>query len=109
MSGAADCRRADFPTSGPMIVCERTGRPWWDTKFRTRWRQIARACGIPDAVQNRDSRPGAATEAELAGAPKETVQRLLGHSRAETTEIYLRGGREIRSGIAKLRAEKRKW
>jgi Phage integrase family len=108
IGAVVDLRRADFPASGPMIICERTGRPWWDTKFRTRWRQIARACGIPDAIQNRDSRPGAATEAEFAGARKETVQRLLGHSRAETTEIYLRGGREIRSEIAKLRAEKRK-
>jgi len=68
-------------------------------------KSVARNC---DTVQNRDSRPGAATEAELAGAPKETVQRMLGHSKVETTEIDLRGGREIRSGIAWLRAENRK-
>jgi integrase len=98
----------DHPLSGPIIVNEHTGQPWNEKQFQKVWREIARACGIPDNVQNRDSRPGAATEAELSGAPKETVQRMLGHSRGETTDIYLRGGREIRAGIARLRAENRK-
>jgi hypothetical protein len=93
---------------GAIIINEHTGQPWNEKQFQKIWREIARACGIPDNVQNRDSRPGAATEAELSGAPKDTIRRLLGHSRGETTDIYLRGGREIRSGIARLRAENRK-
>jgi hypothetical protein len=97
-----------LPPSGPIIINENTGRPWNEKMFQKHWRRIARACGIPDNVQNRDSRAGAATEAELAGAPEKTIQRLLGHSRSETTEIYMRGGREVRSAIAKLRVEKRK-
>ena len=75
---------------------------------RRQWRLCAKAAGILSNVQNRDSRPGAATEAELAGAAPDTVRRLLGHARGETTEIYRRGNREVRSNIAKLRAEKRK-
>jgi len=100
--------RANFPASGPVIVYEKTGRPWCTSEFRRQWRLCAEAADIPSNVQNRDSRPGAATEAELAGAPPDTVRRLLGHARGETTEIYRRGNREVRSNIAKLRAEKRK-
>ena len=99
--------RANFPASGPIIVYEKTGRPWCTSEFRRQWRLCAKSAGIPSDVQNRDSRPGAATEAELAGAPPDTVRRLLGHARGETTEIYRRGNREVRSNIAKLRAEKR--
>lgn len=104
----APLTRANFPASGPVIVYEKTGRPWCTSEFRRQWRLCAKAAGIPSNVQNRDSRPGAATEAELAGAPPDTVRRLLGHARGETTEIYRRGNREVRSNIAKLRAEKRK-
>lgn len=100
--------RANFPAMGPVVLNEKTGRPWCTSEFRRHWRICARGAGLPDSVQNRDSRPGAATEAELAGAPADTVRRLLGHARGETTEIYRRGNREIRSNIAKLRAEKRK-
>jgi hypothetical protein len=45
-----------LPTSGPIIVCERTGRPWSD-EFRREWRKIATACGIPKHIKNMDSRP----------------------------------------------------
>jgi integrase len=101
------CREA-FPASGPIIIYEKTGRPWCTSEFRRQWRLTAREAGIPDAIQNRDSRPGAATEAKLAGAAPQDVQRLLGHAREDTTQIYLREGRETRSRIARLRAEKRK-
>jgi hypothetical protein len=108
ISASGHISREEFPASGPIIIYEKTGRPWCTSEFRRQWRLTARAAGIPDEVQNRDSRPGAATEAELAGAESDTVRRLLGHARAETTAIYRRGSREIRSNISKLRAEKRK-
>jgi hypothetical protein len=38
--------------------------------FQRQWRRIATAAGIPSKIQNRDSRAGAATEADLAGAQK---------------------------------------
>jgi hypothetical protein len=68
----------------------------------------AREAGIADSIQNRDSRPGAATEADLAGAPKDKKQRMLGHSKGETTEIYLREDLEVDRELAKLRVEKRR-
>jgi hypothetical protein len=64
--------RAKLPARGPVIMHDRTGRPWGDRSFQDTWRKIATAAGIPANIQNRDSRPGAATEADLAGALKDT-------------------------------------
>jgi hypothetical protein len=100
--------RTDLPASGPLIVHERIGRPWTDTQFRYVWREVARLAGIAENIQNRDSRPGAATEAKLAGAPRDDIQRGLGHAKGETTEIYLREEVEEQRKLAKLRVEKRK-
>jgi hypothetical protein len=58
----AQCRPHDsltrdmLPVSGPIIVNEETGRPYLTHTFRRRWREIARAAGVPDHVENRDSR-----------------------------------------------------
>lgn len=95
------------PQGGPVIVCESTGRPWSDRHFREVWRDIARAVGIPEEVQNRDSRAGAATEADLAGAPRDKIQTTLAHSRSQTTLIYLRERMKIRAQINQLRSAKR--
>jgi hypothetical protein len=53
-------------------------------------------------------RPGAATEADLAGAPEEKIQRGLGHRKRKTTPIYLREDVGINRELARLRVEKRK-
>jgi hypothetical protein len=106
--GLDDIQRADLPASGPMILREETGRPWNDKNFQGFWRKIATTAGIPNNIQNRDSRPGAATEADLAGAPIDKTQRGLGHSKRKTTEIYLREDLEVNRELAKLRVEKRK-
>jgi hypothetical protein len=99
----APLHRGNFPASGPIIVSEGTGLPWSASRFRDRWREIARKAGIPDNVQNRDSRAGAATESDLAGVPREKVKRFHGHSKEETTAGYQREGMEIRSEIASAR------
>jgi hypothetical protein len=108
LSATGHVSRDQFPASGPIVVYEKTGRPWCTSEFRRQWRLTARAAGIPNEIQNRDSRPGAATEAELADVPRKTVQEFMGHAREETTALYLRARREIRSRIAKARAERRK-
>jgi hypothetical protein len=48
------------------------------------------------------------TSRAVAGAPQEKIQRGLGHSKSETTRIYLREDIEINRELARLRAEKRK-
>jgi hypothetical protein len=45
-----------LPKFGPVIVNERTRRPWTVHHFRETWRQIADAAGVPKDVRNADSR-----------------------------------------------------
>jgi hypothetical protein len=108
IAGKTEFTRADLPARGPLIVRESTWRPWVRGEFRYYWRLVARAAGLPDALQNRDSRPGAATEADLAGADKDKVRRGLGHSKGETTDGYLRDDMEVNRELARRRVEKRK-
>jgi hypothetical protein len=100
--------RAKLPAQGPVIVREETGLPWSRKTFGTAWRKVADAAGIPNNIQNRDSRPGAATEADLAGVAPDKRQRMLGHARGETTRIYEREELEVSREVARLRTEKRK-
>jgi hypothetical protein len=100
--------RVLLPAAGPVIVNPSTGLPWSVSRFRHNWRVVARAGGLPDEIRNRDSRPGAATEADVAGASEEKIKRGLGHSKKETTWIYLRDDVEINRELARLRVEKRK-
>jgi hypothetical protein len=44
-----------LPTTGPMIICEPTGRPYTTAEFRRKWRLVAGKAGIPDNVRNSDS------------------------------------------------------
>lgn len=94
--------------TGPLIVDERDGLPWNDDKFRDRWRVIATAAGVPKHVQNRDSRAGAATEAEEATGDRFLVQKALGHSNIETTSGYIRDADRATAKVSIMRAEKRK-
>lgn len=56
------------PTTGPIIICERTGRPWRADHFREWWRKIARAACVPDSVRNMDSRSLVRNERHLKRA-----------------------------------------
>ncbi len=90
-AGDGSFNRAALPVSGPIIVHEGTGRPWDSWKFRMTWRELARGAGIPDNVQNRDSRSGRITEAVANGASLDEAKELAGHSDIQTTQIYTRG------------------
>jgi hypothetical protein len=43
------------PNTGPMIICEPTGRPYSHSEFRRKWRIVATKAGLPDNVRNSDS------------------------------------------------------
>lgn len=99
--------RARLPQSGPVIVDEETGRPWLMHKFRRRWREIARAVGIPDDVQNRDTRAGAITEGTDSGADLESVRHAAAHSNTSMTARYSRGAAKKTAEVMKQRAAHR--
>ena len=96
-----------LPASGPVIVYEKTGKPWSQTYFRQAWRDIANECGIPKTVRNMDSRAGAITEATDAGADLEHVRHAATHSDIGMTQRYSRGDAGKTANVMRLRSEHR--
>lgn len=106
-SRGEELRREHLPATGPLIVNEQTGMPYTSPNFRAAWREIARACGIPDDIRNMDSRSGAITEALEAGAPMDAVRKSATHSNASMTQRYSRGDAEAVSNVLQHRAAHR--
>lgn len=92
---------------GPIIKCEYNGLPWRNKQFPAKWRKIAQAAGIPDHVQNRDSRAGGISEGRKAGARLEDMRHHAGHSQLSTTAGYDRSDVEDKNKVAELRARNR--
>lgn len=98
----------DGRRTGPMVVDERTRLPYQDGAFRRRWRQCANAAGVPNNVQNRDSRSGGITEGiEATDGNVNAVRQAAGHRKIETTLIYDRGATRDTAKVADFRAAKR--
>lgn len=103
MFGSVD--RSVLPARGAIIINEKTGWPFSDGEFRKAWRKIATAAGVPKDVQNRDSRAGRATDARSRNLSRDQIQALLGHSKGETTEIYLRDPAGVTAAVMKQLSE----
>ncbi len=80
---------------GSLPIRERSHRKWW--------RQIAIAAGIPEDVCNTHARPGAATEADNAGAPLDLIQTGMTHDERSTTLRYLRRRGAKHDALAEIR------
>lgn len=93
---------------GAVIISETSGKPYLPYKFSRVWRTIANAAGVPADVWNRDSRAGALSEGDEAGASLNTLQRMAGHTNQKMTQRYVRGhGVKGSREIAGLRDTKR--
>lgn len=88
------CHVDPGPKSGPIIICEYSGRPFIAGEFRRKWRLAADRAGIPKSIFNMDSRAGAITEATDAGAELEHVRHAATHSNISMTQRYSRGAAE---------------
>jgi hypothetical protein len=93
---------------GPVIRDSRTGQPFRKGMYARRWRLVARAAGIPDAVWNRDSRAGGVTEGSDAGADLEALRHHASHSSVSTTARYSRRTLTKTTRVARLRVAHRK-
>lgn len=91
---------------GPLIVNPNTGLPMGKNYYASKWREIADAAGIPKEVQNRDTRAGALTETEQA-AGLDHARATGGHSKQDTTAIYIRAENEKIAYAAVERAKRR--
>jgi integrase len=96
-----------LPRIGPVIIDSKTGEPFRRREYSGRWREIARAVGIPDDVWNRDSRAGGVTEGGDAGADIEDLRQHAGHADIRTTQRYNRKTLEKTKRVAKARVEHR--
>ena len=88
---------------GPLIIDEKSGRPYAKDAYAREWRRVARAAGIPDHIWNMDARAGAISEADDALAPLDEIRSTAGHSQASTTSRYVRGTEGKAKNVAVLR------
>jgi hypothetical protein len=101
-------RRDMFPPAGPIVVNERTGRPWVYSSYVETWRKIATSVGVPKELQIRDARAAAITEGiEASGGDLEANRIAAGHSQSATTRRYSRGDERQTAKIAVLRSKNR--
>jgi hypothetical protein len=63
--------------------------------------------GVPDEVQNRDSRSGSITEGRKAGAQLEDWRHRAGHADIKMTQICDRSDIETKNKVATLRVKAR--
>jgi hypothetical protein len=92
---------------GPIVLDERTGKPWSTSHFSRTFRKVARLAGWPDDVWNMDSRAGAVSEAFEAGADPADVMKAATHRQLSTTMGYNRGAVVQSSRVAELRQKRR--
>lgn len=98
-----------IPQIGPVVIDEDSGRPYWENRYATKFRMVARAADIPDEVWSMDSRAGAVTETVEATGSLEAGQKLATHATTKTTRRYSRGdGLEESRKIAQARVDSRK-
>jgi hypothetical protein len=93
--------------AGPLIVSEETRLPYLKRGFGKHWRRIARLAGVPDEIQNRDSRAGGVTEATDASEDFEAIRQHAGHSQPSMTARYSRRTVEKKNKVARLRVAHR--
>lgn len=95
------------PTTGAIVICERTGYPWDAQDWRRKWRLVATAASVPTTIRNMDTRAGAITEASSAGAPIEHIKHAATHADIAMTQRYSRGDVEKISNVMQIRAAHR--
>lgn len=99
---------ADEERVGPAVIDERSGQPYRARdSYSKRWRKIADDAGVPATVWNMDSRAGALSEANDAGATITDMQQFATHATPQTTQRYIRRTGEATSRVATLRVRHR--
>lgn len=93
---------------GAVVLNETTGMPYLSLVFSRNWRKVADQAGVPKEIWNRDSRAGAISEGDEAGAAVTDLQRMAGHTTAKMTGRYIRSAAVVTSQkVARLRVERR--
>jgi hypothetical protein len=93
--------------TGPMIIDENAGRPYFHRHFARNFREIARLAGVPDEIWSRDFRAGGITESFDAGADLPQTQTLAQHTDPKMTIRYNRGSVIQTTSVARNRTSLR--
>jgi len=87
-----------------VFLTAKRGRRWTESGLNTEWYALLSAAGVKD-LRFHDLRHSFATRLSRAGAPLQAVQKLLGHSRIQTTARYSHLGEEdLRAAVGRLSA-----
>jgi hypothetical protein len=89
--------------TGPLIINERTGKPYRPTAMTDGWHADFAKAGLPEGMWNRDIRAGATTEGRRAAAPTDDLRRINGHAKDKTTDIYDRDQLEAQKRVMAAR------
>nr|WP_321526751.1 hypothetical protein [uncultured Cohaesibacter sp.] len=90
--------------TGPIVLDESSGRPWFHRHFARKYREIAQAASVPDSIWSRDYRAGGITEAMDAGANSEQTRQHATHTDIKMTGRYNRGSEKQTAEVARVRA-----
>ncbi|MCJ8138566.1 tyrosine-type recombinase/integrase [Falsirhodobacter halotolerans] len=88
---------------GPVIKMA-DGKPFEKRYWAALWRRFAKAAGVPDEVQMRDTRAGAINHARSLGATPMELQHQANHADFKTTERYVRERSSTIRKVIELRA-----
>jgi hypothetical protein len=88
---------------GPVVLDERTGKPYRQREFARRFRAVARAAGVPDDLWSMDARAGAVTDARTKGASRADAMELATHTQETTNRRYDRDRLSATSRVAVVR------
>lgn len=94
--------------TGPIIIDENAGRPYFHRHFARVFREIAQAAGVSDNIWSRDFRAGGITEALDAGANIEHARQHATHTDVKMTGRYNRGSANQTAEVARVRTAFRK-
>lgn len=82
-------QRSTFKADDDLVFCHpHTGGPYDPSKMRTRFKEARDRAGLRDEIRFHDLRHTFGTRMAAAGAPLRFIQEWMGHSSAQTTEIY---------------------
>lgn len=92
---------------GPVIVEEKSGRPYAEWMYAREWRRIATLADVPADIWNMDARAGGISEADDAGAEIDMIRSAAAHSQATMTTRYIRSTIGKSRAVARLRSAHR--
>ena len=81
-------RLGELPRRGPIIVSEKTGRPFTAVDFRRHWRKIARECSVPDDVRSMGSRAGQSRAFDHEGEKERGLRMRVCNHQAAAAEHF---------------------